>query len=100
VKWRRTRAEVAELAALQARLLDALAPRVRPGGLLVYAVCTFTADEGPQQVARFLDAHPGFHREPPPASLAAATDEAGALRTWPHRHDADAFYAIRLRRAD
>src|SRR5262249_43247422 len=64
LKWRREPAEVAELAALQARLLDALAPRVRPGGLLVYAVCTFTRAEGPAQVERFLAAHPSFALAP------------------------------------
>jgi 16S rRNA (cytosine967-C5)-methyltransferase len=55
--------EIGELAALQTRLLDALAPRVRPGGALIYSVCTFTAVEGPDQVARFLDGHPDFARD-------------------------------------
>jgi len=85
-KWR-PRPDLAALAATQARLLDALAPRVRPGGALVYAVCTFTDEEGPSQIARFLAAHPDF---------VAETE----LRTWPHRDDADAFFAARLRRRD
>jgi 16S rRNA (cytosine967-C5)-methyltransferase len=41
-KWRLADADVDELAALQARLLDAVAARIAPGGVLVYAVCTFT----------------------------------------------------------
>lgn len=86
-KWRRRPAEIPKLAELQARLLAALAPRVRPGGVLVYSVCTFTDEEGPARVAAFLAARPDF----------ALAEE---LRTWPHRHDADAFYAARLRRAD
>jgi 16S rRNA (cytosine967-C5)-methyltransferase len=83
-KWRRTPGDVAALAALQARLLDALAPRVRPGGLLVYSVCTFTDEEGPGQLARFVAAHPDFRADGEP------------LRTWPHRDDADGFFAVRL----
>jgi 16S rRNA (cytosine967-C5)-methyltransferase len=59
-KWRLSSADVAELAALQARLLDACAARVAPGGVLVYAVCTFTEREGPRQVAAFLERHPEF----------------------------------------
>jgi 16S rRNA (cytosine967-C5)-methyltransferase len=86
-KWRRRPADVAELAALQARLLGGLAPLVRPGGVLVYAVCTFTAEEGPAQLAHFLAAHPEFAADGEP------------LVTWPHRDDADAFFAARLRRA-
>jgi 16S rRNA (cytosine967-C5)-methyltransferase len=85
-KWRE-RPDVRALAALQARILDALAPRVRPGGLLVYSVCTFSDEEGPQQLAAFLARQPGF-------SVAGEP-----LRTWPHRDDADAFFAVRLQRA-
>jgi 16S rRNA (cytosine967-C5)-methyltransferase len=102
LKWRRAPGDLAELAALQAQLLDALAPRVRPGGLLVYAVCTFTADEGPGQVARFLERHPEFTREPPPDTPRFPTwvvEPDGSVRTWPHRDNADAFYSARLRRA-
>jgi 16S rRNA (cytosine967-C5)-methyltransferase len=85
-KWRRSRADVQELAACQAKMLEALAPRVRPGGVLVYSVCTFTDEEGAQQITRFLAAHPEFSRAGEP------------LCTWPHRDDADAFYAVRLHR--
>lgn len=85
-KWRRRPEEIAELAELQRRLLAAVAGRVRPGGVLVYSVCTFTPEEGAGQVARFLDGHPDFARDGEP------------LVTWPHRHDADGFFAARLRR--
>jgi 16S rRNA (cytosine967-C5)-methyltransferase len=97
-RWQRSPSDIAPLAALQARLLAALAQRVRPGGLLVYSVCTFTAAEGPEQIARFLSDHAEFAVEPPPGALAAAAGPDGSLRTFPHHHAADAFYAIRLRR--
>ncbi len=45
VAWRTGPSDVGRLAALQARLVAAAAPRVTPGGLLVYAVCTFTPEE-------------------------------------------------------
>ena len=83
-KWRRTLDDVKSLAALQARLLDSLSARVRPGGVLVYSVCTFTDEEGPAQLARFTAAHPDFRADGEP------------LRTWPHRDDADGFFAARL----
>jgi 16S rRNA (cytosine967-C5)-methyltransferase len=95
-KWRD--APTMELAQVQAQLLARLATRVKPGGLLVYSVCTFTDEEGPRQLAAFLAAHPQFAVEPPAdPRLAALADASGALRTWPHRHDADAFYVVRLR---
>ncbi|HZS37882.1 MAG TPA: 16S rRNA (cytosine(967)-C(5))-methyltransferase RsmB [Polyangia bacterium] len=98
-KWRREAADAVALAELQAELLAALAGRVKPGGLLVYSVCTFSDEEGPRQIAAFAAAHPEFAVEPPSEPrLAALCDERGALRTWPHRHDADGFFAVRLRR--
>lgn len=44
-RWRITEADVAELSRLQARMLDAARSLVRPGGVLVYSVCTVTAAE-------------------------------------------------------
>ena len=44
----------------QARLLDAVAPLVRPGGVLVYSTCSFELAEDEEQVARFLDRHAGL----------------------------------------
>ena len=44
-RWRITEADIDELGALQRRLLAAAAPLVRPGGWLVYSVCTLTAAE-------------------------------------------------------
>ncbi|MEZ4400537.1 MAG: transcription antitermination factor NusB [Kofleriaceae bacterium] len=94
---RLTRADVDGLVALQRELLTLAAARVAVGGALVYAVCTITAAEGPGQLAWFVATHPGFVVEPGPIPAAAA--DGGAVRTWPHRHDADGFFAVRLRRA-
>lgn len=90
------RDDVVALTALQRELLDQAAARVRPGGALIYAVCTITAAEGPQQVAGFLARHPDFALVP--ATLAPKLVEGGVVRTWPHRHGADGFYAARLER--
>jgi 16S rRNA (cytosine967-C5)-methyltransferase len=100
VRLRREATEFADLVALQARLLDAVAARVRPGGVLVYAVCTYTDEEGPAQIERFLSRHPDLVRDedaPIPDAL-RGRGATGELRTWPHRDDADAFFAARLRR--
>jgi len=122
LKWRSSPAAVAELAALQRELFGALWRRVRPGGVLVYSVCTFTAAEGPDQIRGLLADAPELEHvapEPDPAVDWAAVETGGPrkiaqaaardvclpdplgghqVRTWPHRHGADAFFAVRLRR--
>ena len=106
VLLRRAPADLAVLAGQQLQMLGTVAPVVRPGGVLVYAVCTFDRQECEAVVAAFLKAHPRFSPEPAAAAggrvpWAAVADAAGAvgaaIRTWPQRDDADAFFAVRLR---
>lgn len=102
VLLRRTEADVTLLAATQRRMLDVVAPLVAPGGVLVYAVCTFDRAEGEDIVESFLAAHPEFTAAPPPVTdVAWPRLAAGAphlIRLWPDRDDADAFFAARLQR--
>jgi 16S rRNA (cytosine967-C5)-methyltransferase len=75
--------DVVALASLQRALLEHVAPAARK--TLVYSVCTFTVEEGPAQIAAFLERHPDF-----------VEDER--FTTWPHRDGGDAFFAVRLRK--
>ena len=98
LRWRRRPEDIARLATLQREILANVAPLVRPGGVLVYAVCTITREETEDVVAWFRSAHPGFVAEDartrvPPALVTPA----GTLRTLPHRHGLDGFFAARLR---
>ena len=99
---RRSPDDLAALAAQQLAMLATVAPALRPGGLLTYAVCTFERQECEEVVAAFLRAHPTFQIEPATAAggrvpWGQLMDPSGAVRTWPQRDDADAFYAVRLR---
>lgn len=59
-RWRIDAAAPARLAGLQRRLLDAAAPLVRPGGTLVYSVCTLTVEETVTVTEAFAAGHPGW----------------------------------------
>ncbi len=60
MKWRQDADSMTRLAALQARLLDAYSPLVKPGGMLTYGVCTFRKAETSAQVEKFLARHEDF----------------------------------------
>jgi 16S rRNA (cytosine967-C5)-methyltransferase len=94
IKWRRRPEDVARLAALQGEIVAGVAPLVKPGGLLVYAVCTRTVDETTGVVEALLAAHPRFVVEP---ARGPCIDADGCLRTAPYRHGLDGFFAARLR---
>ena len=96
--------DLLELIAKQAAILAAAARLVRPGGRLVYAVCSVLAEEGAGQVERFLAAEPGFKVVPagkawPGTSPALAPGASPYLATTPRRHGTDGFFAAVLERA-
>jgi len=102
-RWVRHAADVTALAELQGVLLARVAPLLKPGGTLLYSVCTFTAAETDAVVDGFLATHADFERVDLHAELPAGwhdlLTEHGTLRSYPHRHDGmDAFYAARLRK--
>jgi 16S rRNA (cytosine967-C5)-methyltransferase len=59
-KWRLTADRLAELCALQDRILDEAAPLVAPEGHLAFATCSVLREEGPDRVATFCARHPGW----------------------------------------
>ncbi len=96
-KWRLTPADIERSVATQRELLDAVAPRVAVGGMLVYAVCSVALAEGPAQIDAFIARHPTFAIAPPNGPRwDGLLDSHGGVRLWPHRHRADGFYAARL----
>ncbi|TVR49395.1 MAG: RsmB/NOP family class I SAM-dependent RNA methyltransferase, partial [Puniceicoccaceae bacterium] len=86
-----TAARLRELTELQFNLLQRLAPLVRPGGRILYVVCSVATAECAGVAERFLDTHPDFL----PAPLAAASlpdlTANGTLLIPPHRLNGDGF---------
>lgn len=101
IRWTRESSDLKRQAARQRTLLAALAPAVKPGGRLVYAVCSFSRDETDDVITSFLSSQPDF-RLLPAAEAAPELDSSlfadDVLRTYPHRHDADAFFGAVLER--
>jgi 16S rRNA (cytosine967-C5)-methyltransferase len=56
IRWRYKPSDLDELSLIQRKVLDAGAARVRPGGTLVYSVCTVTKDEGERRIEPLLEA--------------------------------------------
>ncbi|NEP56855.1 MAG: 16S rRNA (cytosine(967)-C(5))-methyltransferase [Symploca sp. SIO2G7] len=101
IRWRTTPETVQELVQLQRELLEQAATWVKPNGILVYATCTLHPQENEEVIESFLENHPHWHIEPPPPnSLAAAfCSPQGWIKVWPHQHQMDGFFMVKLKKA-
>jgi 16S rRNA (cytosine967-C5)-methyltransferase len=94
-RWRLTPDRLERVLELQARVLDLAAPLVKPGGRMVYAVCSLLTREGAGQAAAFLSRHSAFEAEE--TGLAAGrSDGVGRLLT-PGQDGTDGFFIARFR---
>lgn len=98
IRWRFRPADLPALAARQAAMLESLSALVRPGGRLVYAVCSIEAEETDQVVEPFLAAHAAFRPEPLP-DWAAPFADGPYVRMRPEEQPGDAFFAASLVRS-
>ena len=96
-RWRLEARTIDQLAELQPRLLEAAARAVRPGGTLVYSVCTLTNAETVAVDEWAMQALPNFEAvAPPPAPW---TPVGRGARLLPSAADTDGMYLLRLQRA-
>jgi 16S rRNA (cytosine967-C5)-methyltransferase len=93
-RWRLTPDRLSRLAATQARLLDLGATLVRPGGALVYVVCSLLDAEGREQIDAFLGRHPGWRVER--LSLGTGRAHGPGVRLTPLHDATDGFFVARL----
>jgi len=87
VAWTKKPGDIETLAALQTKMLDRAAVLTRPGGRIVYCVCSLEPEEGENQIVAFLRRNPDFRRDAAdPAALGAPAEfvnRDGDLRTTP-----------------
>lgn len=108
VGWTKRPSDIPALAALQSRMLDRSIGLLKPGGRLVYCVCSIEPEEGETQIAALLRRNPDVRRDPIEASEVAGHADwltpAGELRTLPYFNPGpdpsfagmDGFFAVRL----
>ncbi|WP_276352599.1 16S rRNA (cytosine(967)-C(5))-methyltransferase RsmB [Cohnella caldifontis] len=108
IKWNKTPEDIAGLAELQRRLLEAACRLVKPGGTLVYSTCTIAPEENEESVRGFLRGHPEFALDPdwPEEVLTPLKDRGilpfpfeGMAQLLPHHFGSDGFFIARMRRS-
>lgn len=100
MRWRAEKRDIRAYARRQLQMLTNLAPLVKPGGNLVYAVCSTEPEETHQIIHTFLNQHANFiplNAQPflPPAA-GHLVDADGFFSIQPYQHNTDGFFAARL----
>lgn len=93
-RWRLTRERLDKLVATQRHILGLAAELVRPGGALVYIVCSVLDDEGAGQIRAFLDAFPGWVTET--LTPGAGTPRGAGIRLTPLLDSTDGFFVAKM----
>jgi 16S rRNA (cytosine967-C5)-methyltransferase len=86
--WRPRRVDLSPLARLQVEIASAASDRLRPGGRLVYSVCTFPRAE----TDAACDALVRHRPELEPISIVGPDGPSPRIRLWPHRHGSDGMF--------
>lgn len=96
-KWNRVEEDIHRLALLQGSMLDEAASLLRTGGMLLYVTCTISREENEEVVEAFLELHRDMSllhmKDHAPKWGLDLIDDQGFLRTFPHMHEMDGFFA-------
>jgi 16S rRNA (cytosine967-C5)-methyltransferase len=101
IRWRLKPDDPARMAALQLRMLENASALVRPGGAIVYSVCSLAPAEGEGVIDDFLKSHAEFEIDQRPANydeIKDLLDERRFMKTRPDLGGLDGFFAARLTR--
>ena len=102
IRWRLKPGDPARMAEIQLRMLENAAELVRPGGAIVYSVCSLAPVEGEGVIDEFLAKHSEFEidtRPPNYAEIKDVLDSRGFMKTRPDVGRLDGFFAARLVRS-
>ena len=92
VRWLRRESDVAQLAAIQAQLLKALWPLVKPGGRLLYCTCSIFKAEGESQIQTFVQHNTDALILPSPGHLTPSNVISEPSLRDNHMGEHDGFY--------
>ncbi|NIG21800.1 16S rRNA (cytosine(967)-C(5))-methyltransferase RsmB [Pantoea sp. Al-1710] len=90
IKWLRRDRDIPELAALQREILNAVWPRLKSGGTMIYATCSILPEENHQQIAAFLAEHDDADAEPLPEG------QINGWQVFPSVDGGDGFFYAKL----
>jgi len=102
IKWNTSKKNLKRFADRQLKFLDNLAPLVKVGGVLAYAVCSVEPEENEAVIDTFLGNNPGYAIDRGlgklPQEICSRVENEAFIKTYPHYGNMDGFFMARLKR--
>jgi len=92
LRWRIAYENLGELQKLQVELLDTAVRLAKPGGRILYTVCSVFMEEGEDVVRKIIDRYRGLVELVPLEKPFDPGFLRKTMRAWPHRHDVNGFF--------
>jgi len=103
-KWSTLKQNFTHYHKKQVELLNNVVHLLKPSGVVVYIVCSMEPEENEGVVKEFLNNHPDFAIDKNSGQLhgkaVSLIDEDGFFKTYPHKHNMDGFFAVRLKKIE
>ncbi len=96
IKYKHTRKDILRFKSGQIEMLRSVSQLLRPGGVLVYSVCSTEPEEGEEVVERFLNDSRDFYIINAVHPFLGPFMKDRFFRTYPHISDMDGFFGARL----
>lgn len=99
IRYSKSPEDILQLHKIQLAILNAVAPKVKKGGIITFSTCTIMQGENQQTVHQFLQDHPDFTLKVTKTSRAVKGDrESATLTILPSDYDSDGFFISSLKR--
>ncbi|MFP3998657.1 MAG: 16S rRNA (cytosine(967)-C(5))-methyltransferase RsmB [Desulfobacterales bacterium] len=101
IKWSARQRDFERNSLRQERILTAASGHLKPGGILVYVVCSMEPEETDAVIKKFCSKSKEFKIQAMgsrPNDPVVEADKQGCLRLYPHKHHTDGFFIARIRR--
>lgn len=100
LRWKKSLSIIEISAKLQLNLLKSVAFLVKPGGVLVYSVCTISRKESTDVIDKFLKEFPDFELDTCPIVPSEVKSTENWIQLLPHKHGTDGMFIARLKRSE
>ncbi|WP_125573008.1 16S rRNA (cytosine(967)-C(5))-methyltransferase RsmB [Levilactobacillus huananensis] len=99
IRYEKTPQDIHQLQKVQLGILDAVVPKLKADGILVYSTCTILKTENNEVAEKFLAEHPDFEALRVTTKLNLKDDRTtDTLAIYPDDYDSDGFFVSAFRR--